>query len=486
MCCSQALCVVSFAFTLVALDSHILDNFSVFQLPTDVEATHEVVSLTRYNMNQGFAVADSEMADVVREQASESISWLDVHYPLKSCQCDFFDDCIDNDPASPTFNGESLSQGEELKICIFFDDADGLPEQYVKIADIKTFTCNKEGTSLIHMPIGENLYSNGDGLTSVKISNGDATTAKGRLAKVSTILPPAFFDIEPGMAACEGIVQYDFLSNDNIFSRRLEQRVVIEAPKGLAMAPSRLPSGSAKSVFNVEIGLAAAWRAAEAAGTSTIKFSRGFLYGIMIMFASVAMLLVARPGSYRSIWNRLPCSKYEIKIEKDGAVLTKTTGISTMNDDEPPVAHIFVHEHEDDQDETYTYLSNSVFGLSLADTSNRSLAPMAHDLPEKPGHKTKQHLLDVFNHIWRHHDNDPPSRSGSATKRHLPLHLFKKKSGGSRGSHDGDSATKSRLSFDLFKMSGGRNDGDDDDDAYGEDFLGGANESRRSVTFRID
>ena len=379
------------------------------------------MSLTRYNMNQGFAVADSEMTDVVREQASEAVTWLDVHYPLKACQCDFFDDCIVNDPASPTFNGEVLGQGEELKICIFFDDTDGLPDPYVKIVDVKTFTCNKEGTSLIHMPINDNRYSNGDGLTSLKINNGDAATVKGRLAKVSTILPPAFFDREPGMAACEGIVQYDFLSNDNIFSRRrLEQRVLIEAPS--AMSPNRLPSGSAKSVFNVEIGLAAAWQGPEAATTSTIKFSRGFLYGIMIMFASVAMLLVARPGSYRACWNRLPCSKYEIKIEKDGAVLTKTTGFSTAaKDTGPPVAHIFVHE--DDADETYTRMSSSHFGhssLSAIETGSCSMVPMAPD--PRVCVKKRRNSLDQFKGSRDEAQaSSPPDANGSRRSVHFRI-----------------------------------------------------------------
>ena len=418
---------------------------------SDVEATHEVVSLTRYNMNQGFAVADSEMTDVVREQASEAVSWLDVHYPLKACQCDFFDDCIDNDPASPTFNGEVLGQGEELKICIFFDDTDGLPDPYVKIVDVKTFTCNKEGTSLIHMPINDNRYSNGDCLTSLKINNGDAATVKGRLAKVSTILPPAFFDREPGMAACEGIVQYDFLSNDNIFSRRrMQQRVLIEAPS--AMSPNRLPSGSAKSVFNVEIGLAAAWQGPEAATTSTIKFSRGFLYGIMIMFASVAMLLVARPGSYRACWNRLPCSKYEIKIEKDGKSTTRTkaTGLSTMGDDfEPPVAHIFVHEDENDIDETYTHMSSSQYGFSIAETGSCSMMPMA------PDHhvQKKRTSMDFFKNKLRH-DDAPPSPGASHAKR--------------------------RTSLDFFKKSGAQSDGEFEAD------YPTANDSRRSVRFSID
>lgn len=412
---------------------------------SDVEATHEVVSLTRYNMNQGFAVADSELTDVVREQASEAVSWLDVHYPLKACECDFFDNCIDNDPASPTYNGDALGQGEELKICIFFDDTDGLPDPYVKIVDVKTFTCNKEGTSLIHMPINDNRYSNGDGLTSLKINNGDATTEKGRLAKVSTILPPAFFDREPGKAACEGIVQYDFLSNDNIFSRRrLQQRVLVEAPS--AMSPNRLPAGSAKSVFNVEIGLAASWQGPEAATTSTIKFSRGFLYGIMIMFASVGMLLVARPGSYRSFWSRLPCSKYEIKIEKDGksATRTKETGLSTGADDfEPPVAHIFVHEDENDIDETYTHMSSSQYGFSIAETGSCSMMPMA------PDHQVKRKRPSMD--FWK---NKPPSPDASHAKR--------------------------RTSLDFFKKLGGHNDS-----AY-EAHHPAADDSRRSVRFNID
>jgi len=375
----------------------------------DVQATHEVVSITRYNMNQGFAVEDTEMADVVREQASEAIEWVDVHYPLTACQCDYFDVCLDNDPTSPTFNGGVLGQGDELKICIYFDDTDGnsLPDSYVKIADIKTFTCNKEGTSLIHMPIGDNRYANGDGLTSVKINNGDATDPQGRMVKVGTILPPAFFDREPGTAACEGIVQYDFVQGENIFSKRRQQRVLIEAPPSRPVPESRLPGGSAKSVFNVEIGLAAAWDPAIFASTSTIKFSRGFLYGVMIMFASVAMLLVARPGSYGAFWRRLPCSKYEIKIEKDG--LTRATGLSTMDGD-PPVAHIFVHENDHEQDETYTQMSSSQFGLSAV--SSTMVPPVKHDLPAK-----------------RRNSNDPPSQGPwSSFKRRPSMDFFKRNS----------------------------------------------------------
>jgi hypothetical protein len=188
------------------------------------------------------------------------------------------------------------------------------------------------------------------------------------MVKVGTILPPAFFDREPGTAACEGIVQYDFVQGENIFSKRRQQRFLIEASRpALGASPpapeSRLPDGSAKSVFNVEIGLAAAWQdPAIFAGTSTIRFSRGFLYGIMIMFASVAMLLVARPGSYRAFWRRLPCSKYEVKLETNRAVITKTCFTTAV--DEPPVAHIFVHENVHEQDETYTQMSSSQFGLS--------------------------------------------------------------------------------------------------------------------------
>mmetsp|Transcript_10779 Transcript_10779/g.17922 ORF Transcript_10779/g.17922 Transcript_10779/m.17922 type:complete len:300 (-) Transcript_10779:153-1052(-) len=274
------------------------------------------------------------------------------------------------------------------------------------------------------MPISDNRYANGDGVTSVKINNGDVTDAKGRLIKVGTILPPAFFDREPGTAACEGIVQYDFLQNDNIFSRR-RQRVLIEASPP---APSsRLPGGSAKSVFNVEIGLAAAWQGPETgAGTSTIRFGRGFLYGIMIMFASVAMLLVARPGSYRACWHRLPCSKYEIKIEKDGAVLTKTTGFSTaVEDSEPPVAHIFVHEEYDEQDETYTQMSCSQFGhnsLSAIETGSSTMLPPME--PDRRAKKRRNNSLDFFKSKLQSDDDSPSPRSSS---KRPSLDLFKNK-----------------------------------------------------------
>ena len=290
-------------------------------------------------------------------------------------------------------------------------------------------------------------------------NNGDSTDPKGRLVKVGTILPPAFFDREPGTAACEGIVQYDFVQGENIFSKRRQQRFLIEAPPSRPVPESRLPDGSAKSVFNVEIGLAAVWDPALFASTSTIKFSRGFLYGIMIMFASVAMLLVARPGSYRAFWRRLPCSKYEVKLETNRAVITKTCFTTAV--DESPVAHIFVHENVHEQDETYTQMSSSQFGLSAVETGSSTMVPsVKHDLPARRRNSNDSPK--------RRNSNDSPSQSPwSSFKRRPSMDFFKRNSKedvmAEPKAHAESSGRSVRFVDDDY------DDDDDDDDDYDYD-----------------
>ena len=163
------------------------------------------------------------------------------------------------------------------------------------------------------------------------------------------------------------------------------------------------------------------WDPALFASTSTIKFSRGFLYGIMIMFASVAMLLVARPGSYRAFWRRLPCSKYEVKLETNRAVITKTCFTTAV--DESPVAHIFVHENVHEQDETYTQMSSSQFGLSAVEVgSSIMMPPVKHE-------QKKRNSMDFFKNKSRHDGDDSPNQSPrSSSKRRPSMDFFKRNS----------------------------------------------------------
>ena len=123
------------------------------------------------------------------------------------------------------------------------------------------------------------------------------------------------------------------------------------------------------------------------------------------------MLLVARPGSYRAFWRRLPCSKYEVKLETNRAVITKTCFTTAV--DEPPVTHIFVHENDHEQDETYTQMSSSQLGLSAVEVGSSIMLPPA-----------KQDLI-----AKRRNSNDSPSQSPwSSFKRRPSMDFFKRNS----------------------------------------------------------
>ena len=257
----------------------------------ETKSAQNVPVKVRIDTQPGTILENTKSSEVQKQKESMVATSLDVYYSLMACQCDNDGKCIDNDPTSPNFEGQMLHQGDEVKICIQFDQDSELPPRYVRFADVKTLTCSQD--SLIYMPISEYQYTIGSGLTSIRINGDD------RKVIVSTIPPSKFFGVEPSIMSCSGELLYSVYAHDNVFGRRLTG------------TESRLPnSRSQEASFILKIGLAGNRPKANN------EFGKNALFASMAIAATVLMLGVARPGSYFWLHRRMFPEKVDACVPK--------------------------------------------------------------------------------------------------------------------------------------------------------------------------
>ena len=317
----------------------------------------------RIDTQHGAMLENTKVSEVERQKESMVAKSLDVHYSLMACQCDKHSKCIDNDPTSANFEGQMLHQGDEVKICIQFDESD-LPPKFVRFADVKTLKCSQD--SLIYMPIRDYQYTIGSGLTSIRIDDDD------RKVIVTTIPPSTFFSVEPSIMSCSGELLYSVYSHDNVFGRLLTG------------TESSLPnSQSQEASFNINIGLAGN----RSKATSHNQFGKNALFASMVIAATFLMLGVARPGSYSWLHRRMFPEKDDAcapKPVEGGIIIGSKIYVPKTSETEPWFSH-----------------SESFPTLPTATTSSARLA-----VPEYVGRRSMQDLRSLTS-IQQDFDDSP-------------------------------------------------------------------------------
>lgn len=110
----------------------------------ETKSSQDVPVKVRIDTQLGAILENTKSSEVQKRKERMVATSLDVYYSLMACQCDNDGKCIDNDPTSPNFEGQMLHQGDEVKICIQFDQDFDLPPEYVHFADVKTLTCSQD------------------------------------------------------------------------------------------------------------------------------------------------------------------------------------------------------------------------------------------------------------------------------------------------------------------------------------------------------
>ena len=229
------------------------------------------------------------------DEASAAEATIDVEYPLEACRCGDGDACVDSGPL--------LSQGETLKVCIrFAPDAENvLPPDFVKMTDVKSFTCSQNSVSM--QPIDDFARQGVEGqLTSVKTINkelatGGSYTQDDRMLIVTTQLLGSFFGPQELPVDCSGTVVYEFeagsgvLADETANQRLLSQAfvAVTSEQKLRRVAEDDTAEAESESEFSIDIMLAKA----ETTDGRGISGNRGAISGIAIAGVVIAGVAVA-------------------------------------------------------------------------------------------------------------------------------------------------------------------------------------------------
>ena len=207
----------------------------------------ELKTIVKIDMTQGFKVSDTE---VKRNEATTEEAQIDIQYPLAACQCDSSNVCVEDS----ALNDEFVKQDDAMNVCVRFDQTAGTVPAYVRMTDLKMFSCT-QGT-LSHTPVLDFVRSQ-DGLTSVDIiDNGAATVGDDdRMIVVSTNLPSSFFGTTERTVDCEGTLVYDFTQNAAIGGRRTAE-ASIRAIAPPAKSDEERKLNEAEEEFSVKVSLA--------------------------------------------------------------------------------------------------------------------------------------------------------------------------------------------------------------------------------------
>ena len=209
------------------------------------------------DMTQGFSIAET---NVMRGEADEVVDVMDMDFPIEGCRCDAGNVCVASDAV--------LGQSDPLKLCVRFQEGeDGeLPPAFVKMFDVKTFTCT-QGASAIS-PILNYERQNDAGLTAVEMIN-TGTGIDGRILTVDAMLPSNFYGAEQRPVDCTGTVVFAFAeeeeddgTSDNTDDRRVLRETTMTLRAGTISTSSverRAETlNESESDFAVEVMLAKA------------------------------------------------------------------------------------------------------------------------------------------------------------------------------------------------------------------------------------
>ena len=220
------------------------------RLPEPVTFT-ELKTTVVLDMTQDFSVIGTS---VERNQAEETTELIDIEYPLKTCQCDSSDVCVDDNGLDDSF----LRQSDSLKLCVrFLEVNSALPPAYVEMTDVKTFSCSQGGLMVTPIVDFERVGDGGQ-LTAVTTKN-EGTGVDQRMMTIDTRLPAAFFGPEERPVDCTGTIVYSFTENAAITRNR---RVLAEAsisagtPTGSAVERRVESLTESSSEFTIDVMLA--------------------------------------------------------------------------------------------------------------------------------------------------------------------------------------------------------------------------------------
>ena len=275
--------------------------FSLYSTAPDA-TTSEVVTYENIKTSilldteQDFSVIGTK---IKLDEASAAEATIDVEYPLEACRCGDGNACVVDSESS------LLSQGEALKVCIrFAPDADNggvLPPDFVKMTDVKSFTCSQNSVSM--QPIDDFARQGVEGqLTSVKTINkelatGGSYTQDDRMLIVTTQLLGSFFGPQELPVDCSGTVVYEFeagsgvLADESASQRLLSQTsVALTSEQSLRrVAEDDTADAESESEFSINIMLAKA----KTENGRGIGGNRGAIAGIAIAGVVIAGVAVA-------------------------------------------------------------------------------------------------------------------------------------------------------------------------------------------------
>jgi hypothetical protein len=235
------------------------------------------------------------------DEASAAEATIDVEYPLKACRCGDGDVCVDS---------ESLfSQSEALKICIrFAPDAENvLPPDFVKMTDVKSFTCSQNSVTM--QPIDDFARQGVEGqLTSVEtrnsdpnafLDNGYSYSADDRMLIVTTRLLGSFFGPQELPVDCSGTVVYEFEAGSGVLADETASQRLLSQASGAVTSEQKLrrvakdvtaeAEAESESEFSINIVLAKT-KTEDGRG---ISGNRGAIAGIAIAGVAIAGVTVA-------------------------------------------------------------------------------------------------------------------------------------------------------------------------------------------------
>lgn len=249
---------------------------------------------------QDFSVVGTK---IKLDEAGAAETTIDIDYPLEACRCSDDDACVDSESL--------LSQSEALKVCIRFapdaENGDALPPDFVKMTDVKSFTCSQNSVSM--QPIADFVRQGVAGqLTSVQtknvdpiifLDNGYSYGADDRMLIVTTQLLGNFFGPQELPVDCSGTVVYEFaagsgvLADETASQRLLSQTSVAvtseQKLRRVAKDDTAEAEAEAESEFSIDIMLAKA-KTKDGRG---IGGNRGAIAGIAVAGVAIAGIVIA-------------------------------------------------------------------------------------------------------------------------------------------------------------------------------------------------
>lgn len=263
---------------------------------------------------QDFSVIGSK---IKLDEAGAAEKTIDIDYPLAACRCDKDDVCVDSTSV--------LFQSDSLKICVRFasDDSVSLPPDYVKMTDVKSFTC-KQGS--ISMQPVDNFVRQGIGgqLTSVEKRN-IGYGADDRMLIVNSRLLGSFYGPRELPVDCTGTIVYEFAPVARALAKdgALHQRNLHESSVSLASGSRghrRGAEDAAEAEFAVEIVLAKTKQGIGLSATAGAAIAIASAFAVASV-AAVAVIAVVGPRAVMTRFARSPKGRYQVNDDDatDGA-----------------------------------------------------------------------------------------------------------------------------------------------------------------------